>query len=540
MMILMIDNYDSFTYNIVQLVETLGYKVKSVRNDEITLDEIGRMKPSHIIISPGPGDPSDAGISLKVIRRFGSKIPILGVCLGHQCIIQAYGGKIIGAQKIVHGKTSQIVHDNKGLFRNIPQNAAVVRYHSLCGDPVSLPECLEVTAETIDDKTIMGVRHRNYQVAGVQFHPESIGTEIGRKLVQNFFNYKIEEPQKFALLSKLMQKTNLTLMESYALMDEVTDGELTESQLGAFLGALNVKGVTPTELTGFVRVLREKTGVQSQLKGLIDTCGTGGDGKHTFNISTAASLICGAANLKVAKHGNRAMSSKSGSFDFLDALGIETQGDLKTNLSSIRENNFAFFFAQKFHAAMRHVAKTRQELKTRTVFNMIGPLANPMPLTYQITGVFSSGILDLFIETMKKLGRKHAMVVHSCDGLDEISVCEKTMVRELKNGKILAYEIDPKDYGIPGFSLKDLEGKSALDNAEVFRRIIGKKKLPRRFSAIKSAICLNAGAAIYVGNKAKTIREGYEAALRIIESKNFENYIQRLARRQTGAGTGRK
>ena len=527
-MILMIDNYDSFTFNVVQLIETLGYKVRCVRNDEITLDEIEKLKPSHIIISPGPGRPDDAGISLKVVKRFGSKIPILGVCLGHQCIIQAYGGKIITAPKIVHGKTSSIVHDNKGIFRNIPQNAAVVRYHSLCGDPNSLPECLEVTAETSDDKTIMGVRHRKYQVVGVQFHPESIGTDIGRKLIQNFFNYKIEEPQKLILLGKLMQRQNLTASESYALMDEITDGELTESQLGAFLGALNVKGITPTELCGFVRVLRDKTGVEARLSGLIDTCGTGGDGKHTFNISTAAALVCGACGLKVAKHGNRAMSSKSGSYDFLDALKIETGGDLKINLTSIRKNNFAFFFAQKFHSAMKHVAKTRQELKTRTVFNMIGPLANPMPLTYQLVGVFSPDALDLFIETMKKLGRKRAMAVCSFDGLDEISVCEKTMVRELKNGRIMTYEIDPKDFGIQKYSLKDLEGKSANDNAVVFKSIIGKKKLTKRLSAVKDAVCLNAGAAIYVSGKAKTIAEGYQIATKIIEGKDFEGYLKKL------------
>lgn len=524
-MILMIDNYDSFTFNVVQLIETLGYKVRSVRNDEITLSEIERMKPSHIIISPGPGRPKDAGISLKVIKKFSGKIPIFGVCLGHQCIIEAFGGKIIGASRIVHGKASPVGHDNRGVFRNIPQSVSVVRYHSLCGEPSSIPECLEVTAEALDDKTIMGVRHKQYHVVGVQFHPESIGTEVGKKIVQNFFQYKTGEPQKLKILQKLMQGMDLTAKEAYAIMDEITDGEFTESQLGAFLGALTVKRVTSTELSSFVKVLRDKAGVKKRVAGVLDTCGTGGDGTHSFNISTAAAIVCAAAGVKVAKHGNRAVSSKSGSFDFLTVLGIETQGDLKQNMQMIKRNNFAFFFAPKFHCAMRHVGKVRQELKTRTVFNMIGPLANPLALDYQIAGVFSEDILDLYIDSMKKLGRKHAMVVHSVDGMDEISICDKTHVRELKNEKILSYTIDPKDFGIKGFTLKDIIGKSAGDNAKVFKQLIGKKKLTKRLAAIKAAVCLNAGASLYVANKYKTMKDGYNAAVKLVESKTMETYL---------------
>ena len=528
----MIDNYDSFTFNIVQLIETLGYKVKSVRNDEITLAEITRMKPSHIIISPGPGRPKDAGISLKIIKRFSGKIPILGVCLGHQCIIEAFGGKIIGASRIVHGKTSPLGHDNRGVFRHVPQSVPVVRYHSLCGEPASIPECLEVTAEALDDRTIMGVRHKKYHVVGVQFHPESIGTEIGTKIVQNFFQYKTGESQKMKLLQKLMAGIDLTAREAYIIMDEITDGEMTESQLGAFLGSLSVKGVTSTELSRFVKVLCNKTGVKKRLTGALDTCGTGGDGKQTFNISTAAALVCGAAGLTVAKHGNRAMSSKSGSYDFLTALGIETQGTLDQNLKAIKQHHFAFFFAQKYHGAMRHVARVRQELKTRTVFNMIGPLANPIALDYQVAGVFSADILDLYIESMKKLGRKRAMVVHSYDGMDEISVCDKTHVRELKNGKIFVYDIDPQAMGIKRYTIDDLKGKSAESNAAVFQKIISKKKLTRSLAAIKAAVCLNAGAAFYVTGKAESLKKGYTAALKLISSKKMERYLKSLMKRK--------
>jgi len=515
------------------MIKSLGiYKVKAVRNDEITVEHIKRMRPSHIVISPGPGRPKDAGISLKVIREFSGKIPILGVCLGHQCIIEAFGGKIIGAPRIVHGKTSVIAHDNRGVFRHIPQNVAVVRYHSLCGEPSTIPDCLEVTAETVDDRTIMGVRHKTHHTVGVQFHPESIGTGAGRRIVQNFFHYKIEEPQKMALLQKLAAGRDLTARESYAMMDEITDGELTDGQLGAFLGALAVKGVTPTELSQFVKVLRDKAGVKRRVSGAIDTCGTGGDGKHTFNISSAAALVCGAAGLNVAKHGNRAMSSKSGSYDFLCALGIETQGDLAANLASINQHHFAFFFAQKYHSAMRHVAKARQELKFRTVFNMIGPLANPMALDYQVAGVFSHEILDLYIESMKKLGRKRAMVVHSFEGMDEISVCDRTHVRELNQGKITAYDIGPEDFGIQPYRMNDLSGRSADENAAMFLKMTGTKVVPKSLEAIRAAICANAAAALYVAGQAKTLKEGYASALKLISSKKMRRYLNGLMKRQ--------
>ncbi|MDD4203329.1 MAG: anthranilate phosphoribosyltransferase [Candidatus Omnitrophica bacterium] len=527
-MVLMIDNYDSFTYNLVQLIGELGYKVKTYRNDEISISDIKKMKPTHIVVSPGPGTPKDAGISCKVIKEFAGKIPILGVCLGHQCIIETFGGRIISADQIVHGKTSKVMHDNRGVFRNIPQGIEVVRYHSLVGDPTRIPDCLEVTART--QNTIMGVRHKNYQVVGVQFHPESISTQYGKKIVKNFFNYKAEEPQKNSIIKRVSMGKDLTAKESYNIMDEITEGDLTEAQVGVFLGALSVKGISATEMSSFVKLFKDKAGVKVKIKGLLDTCGTGGDGKQTFNISTAAAILCGFSGAKVAKHGNRSVTSKSGSFDLLTSLGVETQGDINQNIKSIKKKNFAFFFAPKYHPAMKHVAKIRQEIKQRTVFNMIGPLANPMEIDYQLAGVFSADIMDLYINTMSKIGRKRAMVVHSYDGMDEISICAKTAVMELKkDGSIVSYVIDPKALGIQGYEISDLEGKSAYDNARTFLKIIGKRNgLTKKEKAVKEAICLNAGAALYIAEKAKDIKEGYVLAKRNFEKKSFIGYINSL------------
>ncbi len=186
-MILMIDNYDSFTYNLVQYLGELGEKVTVKRNDKITLEAIERLNPDRIVISPGPGRPEDAGISLELIKHFSGRKPILGVCLGHQCIGQIFGGRIIRAKRLMHGKISPITHDGTGVFNGLPVPFEATRYHSLVIDPKSLPDCLEVNARS-DDGEIMGVEHKQQPVFGVQFHPESILTETGKALLQNFIN----------------------------------------------------------------------------------------------------------------------------------------------------------------------------------------------------------------------------------------------------------------------------------------------------------------------------------------------------------------
>ncbi|MBN1870304.1 MAG: aminodeoxychorismate/anthranilate synthase component II [Candidatus Omnitrophica bacterium] len=188
-MILMIDNYDSFTYNLVQYFGEMGADLKVYRNDELTVQEIKRMPVKHIVISPGPGRPEGAGISVALIRAFAGKIPILGVCLGHQCIGYAYGGKIIRAKRLMHGKTSMIHHDGKGIFKDVENPFEATRYHSLVIEKKTMPECLEVTA-TADDGEVMAVRHKNYPMWGVQFHPESILTMEGKKILKNFLNWK--------------------------------------------------------------------------------------------------------------------------------------------------------------------------------------------------------------------------------------------------------------------------------------------------------------------------------------------------------------
>ena len=191
-MILVIDNYDSFTYNLVQFLGEMGADLYVVRNDKTTLDEIRAMQPTHIVISPGPGNPDDGGVSLDVIKQLGATTPVLGVCLGHQCIGQAFGGVVLRAGQVMHGKTSQIYHENEGIFANLPNPFEATRYHSLIVEESSLPDVLKVTART-EDGVIMGLRHREYPIYGVQFHPESILTSYGPRLLRNFLDVKVAE-----------------------------------------------------------------------------------------------------------------------------------------------------------------------------------------------------------------------------------------------------------------------------------------------------------------------------------------------------------
>ena len=528
-MILLIDNYDSFTYNLAQCLQMLGQTVKTVRNDAITPVEIEKLKPSHIVISPGPGSPAQAGISVKVVQHFAGKIPLLGVCLGHQAIVEAFGGEIIGAPQIIHGKTDTIQHDECGVFRNLKQGLTIVRYHSLVANPARLPDCLAATAFAARDQAIMAVRHKKYQIEGVQFHPESFSAEQGLKLLENFLKYKRSGSQKLTLLRRLSLGESLTQKEATALMDEITDGELTDSQLGAFLGGYAVKGISPEELSGFALAMRQKMTSKQERPDALDIVGTGGDGQHTFNISSAAALVCAHYGAPVAKHGNRAFTSSSGSFDFLQALRIKTDGDLPANLKSLRKNNFAFFFAPLYHPAMKYVGRVRQEVKFRTVFNLLGPLINPLQVGYQMIGVYDPTLLNLFIQTLKKLGLKRALVVHAESGIDEISICGKTQVRELTAaGKIKAYKLNPQDFGIRGFKSEDLRGGTARQNAEMFLQIIQRGVKTRKDKALAAAVALNAGAALYLFGKAKTIQAGYAKVLRDLKELKLANCVDRL------------
>jgi len=418
-MILLIDNYDSFTHNLYQYLRELTTdEVRVVRNDAITTDDIRELGPERIIISPGPGRPEEAGISVAVVREFAETTPILGVCLGHQAIGYAFGGKIIGAKRIVHGKVEDIDFDGRGLFRSIDTPAAFTRYHSLVIDPESVPDELEVTA-TSSDGDIMGVRHKRYTVEGVQFHPESIASETGKRLLSNFLHYHREPFVVREVLSGILSGKSMDQEEAANFMEDLTDGNLTPAQIAAFLVGLNAKGIAPEEIAGCASVLQRKRVPLYASTPVLDTCGTGGDGLGTFNISSLSAVIASACGATVAKHGNRAVSSKSGSADFYRALGMRI--DLPPEDASVvlNETGFVFLFAPIYHQAMKYAAGPRKELGVKTIMNLLGPLVNPAGAEHQIIGVFSDQFCEPVAHAARLLGIRRVMVVHSQDGLED-------------------------------------------------------------------------------------------------------------------------
>lgn len=528
-MIVIIDNYDSFTYNIFQEISGItDDEVRVIRNDKITVEELKNLEPSKIIISPGPGRPAEAGISIDVIRTFSGKVPVLGICLGHQAIAEAFGGRIIQAASIVHGKVEKIKLDGKGLFRNLPESAGFTRYHSLAAERSSLPESLEITAESSDGE-IMGIRHKEFVVEGVQFHPESIGCiDAGRTILANFLRYKREPLDKQGILNKLQQHSALSFDEAAEFMDELTEGALTPVFISAVLTALNSKGVTPEEIAGCASVLkRKKAHIKTDFP-VLDTCGTGGDGKHTFNISSFSALIASACGAKVAKHGNRAVSSKSGSADFYSELGINYDLPPEISAELLREEGFVFMFAPIFHGAMRHAGPVRAELGVKTIMNLLGPLVNPADAEYQIIGVYSKELCQVMARAAKMTGVKRVMTVHSEDGLDEISPAAPSRIFFIdEDGNESDYIFKPEEAGLGGFKTADLAGGNGAENAATAGRLL-EGGGP---AGIRAACILNAGAALAAAGIADSIAGGCKEAEKALDSGAVKKKLESVIRK---------
>ncbi len=530
-MILLLDNYDSFTHNLYQyLSELTDEAVKVVRNDRITVDEVRSLSPSRIIISPGPGRPADAGISIDLIKAFAGEIPILGVCLGHQAIGEAFGGRIVGAQRIVHGKAEPMRLDGQGVFRTIGIAGTFMRYHSLVIDPASLPAELEVTARSEDDE-IMGVRHREHLVEGVQFHPESIGSAAGMEVLRAFLSYRRDPFDYTGTLNHIIDRQDLSFAEAQRFMEEVTDGSLTPAQIAGVLVGLNAKGIAASEVAGCASVLQRRRVPVTVSGETLDTCGTGGDGLGTFNISSFCALVAAACGAKVAKHGNRAVSSISGSADFYRSLGLNldlTPGEAERFLEA---EGFAFLFAPLYHSAMKHAAVPRRELRIKTVFNLIGPLSNPAGAAFQLIGVFDPRFCRVVAEAGRELGLKRALVVHGHDGLDEISPASLTSAALLEpDGSIREFEIDPADYGITGHQTSDLAGGTAEENAAMARELLAGGGP----TAVRDAVLLNAGAALWVAGIAEDLADGVVRVRTALANGSVSERINAILERSYG------
>jgi anthranilate phosphoribosyltransferase len=317
------------------------------------------------------------------------------------------------------------------------------------------------------------------------------------------------------VISKLLDGTQLARAEARAVMNEIMRGEATPAQIGGFLVALRSKGETADEITGCAEAMRDHVlVVRPGRDDLVDTAGTGGDGAHTINISTAAALVAAAAGAGVAKHGNRAVSSACGSADVLEALGFTLEQEPQRIARSIDELGFGFLFAPSHHPAMRHAAAVRRELATRTVFNVLGPLTNPAGARAQVVGVYSPDLVRTIADVLARLGARRAYVVHGAGGIDELSPVGQNLVAEVVDGEVLERRLDPEsELGIPRCSVDELRGGSPAENAEAIREVFAGATGGRR-----NAILLNAAGAIAAGGHAADLREGLEVARRALDS----------------------
>jgi len=325
------------------------------------------------------------------------------------------------------------------------------------------------------------------------------------------------------LMQKVATGASLTEQETREAFETMMSGVATPVQMAAFLMALRVRGETIPEITGATRLMRERMLPVEAPPDAVDIVGTGGDGHNTFNVSTAAAIVAAGAGIPIAKHGNRSVSSLSGASDVLTALGVKIDVPPMVISRSIAEAGVGFMWAPMHHPAMKHWAPARAELGIRTIFNLLGPLANPAGVKRQVVGVFNAAWTEPIAEALLNLGSVHAWVVHGSDGLDEITTTGPTRVTELKNGDIHTFEVRPSDIGLPLATLEDLKGGDATVNAAAIRQLLVGERGPFR-----DIVLLNAGAALIVGGKAKDLREGAERAARAIDDGSASRALDKL------------
>ena len=322
---------------------------------------------------------------------------------------------------------------------------------------------------------------------------------------------------------KILNSQNLNMKEAKFIFDLIMEGKLSEIDVTAILVALKIKNESEEEIIGAAKSMREKSLKIKSPHNTVDTCGTGGDMSGTLNISTSAAIVAASAGAKVAKHGNRSISSKSGSADMLEKLGYKITSNINELELSLEKNNFCFLFAQHHHAAMKHVINIRKQLGTRTIFNLLGPLTNPANAKNQLLGVYEKKLVRTHCNTLKALGSDHAMVINGQDGLDEISLSDITYVSELKKNNIKEYIFNPNDYGYNFINNSDIKGNDPEYNAKKFIEMLN-----GTYREYQYIVELNAGAALYLAGICNNLKDGFDLARESIESKKTLNYVDSI------------
>ena len=334
-------------------------------------------------------------------------------------------------------------------------------------------------------------------------------------------------------IERLVNRVDLSESEMVEAMNQIMTGEATPLQVASFLTALRMKGETVEEVTGAARVMREKAHrVRVGSKTVIDTCGTGGDQKGTFNISTTAAFVVAGAGINVAKHGNRSVSSQSGSADVLGALGVKVDAPKERVEECIAKIGIGFLFAPLLHEAMKYAVQPRRDIGIRTIFNLLGPLTNPAMATHQLIGLYSGELVGMIAHVLQNLGSACAMVVHGMDGLDEISLCGPTKVAELRGGQVKEYSLEPEQFGLQRCRMEDLHGGNAEQSAAIVRNVLRGDKGPAR-----DVVMLNSGAALFVSGSATSVQDGMRLAAESIDSGKAREKLAHLVEMTNAAQT---
>ncbi len=512
-MFLLIDNYDSFTYNLVQYFQSLGEDPTVLFNDDPRILDLARSGSLETAVSsPRPSTPPQAGLCLALLKPLPRDVPVPGVCLGHQVLGLFGGAEVKVGPVIMHGMQSDIGHDGAGLFTGLPRPLRVGRYHSLvveaADDDPKLP--FRVTARGPLGE-VMALRYRDRPWAGLQFHPESVLTADGMSLLANFpcailpgvscgtppvSETLAETVTLTAVMERLACHQDLDGAMAAFAFGKLMDGGMTPAQTGAFLMALRAKGETALELHHAVAaVLERAVPVPEVPDEAIDVVGTGGDGKSSFNCSTTAALTLAGMGFKVAKHGNRVVSSTCGAADVLEMLGMPLEKEPSRIIERMERTGFGFFFAPHFHPAFRHVGPARKELGIRTLFNILGPMVNPSKNHYLLMGVGTPELVPLVADTLAQSpSMRRAAVVHGAGGYDELTPMGPAVVTLLDHGRQSSLPFDPARWGMAPCSQEDLAVHSKEEALLVLRELLQ----GRGSQHMKDMVALNVALAIHL------------------------------------------
>lgn len=450
----MLDNFDSFTYNLVDFFKQLGCQVHVYRNT-VAPELLETIPFDLLVLSPGPSLPRNAGNMMGIIAHFYQKKPILGVCLGHQALIEFFGGTLANVAP-VHGKSAAIHHDGRGVFTGLEPNCEVARYHSWAGD--FIPAELEVTARAADG-VIMAVRHKQLPIEGIQFHPESVlsmKNKTGMRMLKNVVEGRMASGNRIfhELSNRLQTGADIPGEALRAFIRAILEEQLSDDQKQILLVSLSHRLRNAPELAHFMAILREFQAFSvvsppaDLAADLVDVCGTGGSGLPRINTSTLASLLLADAGLPIAKHGNRAAAGRFGSFNLLESIGVPAHFDPIQADKTLQACRLAFIFAPDIHPVFKYFAPTRAKMGVPTVFNALGPLLNPYQPKRQFIGTAFADLMDVIVETGIQMGKEHLIVVRGADGLDEISLSGPTRVLEYKAGQKQEYWLHPSDFGL--------------------------------------------------------------------------------------------